>query len=157
MSESVAESVGGVHNSGYPPKCREAHLNLLTQDGRLEVRLDHHLDLHLGASDLTDQGDDAERQADVLGGAVLHQLKFAVRRDETDAALRLEFAQLHALVECAVVDGYGGLPVRWEEQTTRYKCNKLFKNANIVEFHGHIWNHHEKCIQTSTNMPGIGC
>ena len=23
-------------------------------------------------------------------------------------------------------------------------------------FHDHIWNHHEKCIQISTNMPGIG-
>ena len=23
----------------------------------------------------------------------------------------------------------------------------VVKNVNIVEFHGHIWNHHEKCIQ----------
>ena len=30
------------------------------------------------------------------------------------------------------------------------------KNVNILEFHGHIWNHHEKYIQQSTNMPGIG-
>ena len=30
------------------------------------------------------------------------------------------------------------------------------KNVNILEFHGHVWNHHEKCIQQSTNMPGIG-
>ena len=30
------------------------------------------------------------------------------------------------------------------------------KNVQIVEFHGHIWNHHEKCIQLSTNMPSIG-
>ena len=30
------------------------------------------------------------------------------------------------------------------------------KNVKIVEFHDHIWNHHEKCIQISTNMPGIG-
>ena len=30
------------------------------------------------------------------------------------------------------------------------------KNVKIVEFHGHIWNYHEKCIQMSTNMPGIG-
>ena len=32
---------------------------------------------------------------------------------------------------------------------------KCVKNVNIVEFHYHIWNHHEKCIQQSTNMPGI--
>ena len=25
-----------------------------------------------------------------------------------------------------------------------------------MELHDHIWNHHEKCIQISTNMPGIG-
>ena len=32
----------------------------------------------------------------------------------------------------------------------------LFKNVKIVEFHDHIWNHCEKFIQKSTNMPGIG-
>ena len=25
-----------------------------------------------------------------------------------------------------------------------------------MEFHDHIWNHNEKYIQISTNMPGIG-
>ena len=30
------------------------------------------------------------------------------------------------------------------------------KNVNIVEFHDHIWNHRGKCMQISTNMPGIG-
>ena len=30
------------------------------------------------------------------------------------------------------------------------------KNVNIVEFHDHIWNHHEKYIEISTNMPGFG-
>ena len=25
-----------------------------------------------------------------------------------------------------------------------------------MEFDEHIWNHHENCIQKSTNMPGIG-
>ena len=29
-------------------------------------------------------------------------------------------------------------------------------NVNIVEFHDRIWNHNEKCIQISTNMPRIG-
>ena len=32
----------------------------------------------------------------------------------------------------------------------------LVKNVKIVEFHSHIWNRHEKCIQISTNMPSIG-
>ena len=34
--------------------------------------------------------------------------------------------------------------------------SKIVKNLEIVEFHGHIRIHHEKCIQQSTNMPGIG-
>ena len=35
-------------------------------------------------------------------------------------------------------------------------CTKMVKKVKIVEFHDHIWNHHEKCIQISTNMPGSG-
>ena len=30
------------------------------------------------------------------------------------------------------------------------------KNVKIVECHDHIWNHHVKYIEISTNMPGIG-
>ena len=48
------------------------------------------------------------------------------------------------------------LTMRPHEQTTGLKYLKIFKNVNILEFHEHIWNHHEKCIQISTNMPGIG-
>ena len=33
---------------------------------------------------------------------------------------------------------------------------KFVKNVKMMEFHDHIWNHHEECIQISTNMPGIG-
>ena len=36
------------------------------------------------------------------------------------------------------------------------KCHKMFKNFKILEFRDYIWNHHEKCIQISTNMPSIG-
>ena len=32
----------------------------------------------------------------------------------------------------------------------------LVKNVNILEFHDHIWNNHEKYIEISTNMPVIG-
>ena len=42
------------------------------------------------------------------------------------------------------------------EQTTSTKYHKIVKNINILEFGDYIWNHHEKCIQISTNMPGIG-
>ena len=30
-----------------------------------------------------------------------------------------------------------------------------FLKVKIIEFHNHIRNHHEKCIQISTNMPGM--
>ena len=36
------------------------------------------------------------------------------------------------------------------------KLTTFVKNVKIVECHDHIWNHREKCIQMSTNMPGIG-
>ena len=36
------------------------------------------------------------------------------------------------------------------------KIKNVVKNVKIMEFHDYIWNHHEKCIQISTNMPGIG-
>ena len=43
------------------------------------------------------------------------------------------------------------------------ECRRQVKNVTnfvnffkIVEFHDHIWNYREKCIQISTNMPGIG-
>ena len=34
--------------------------------------------------------------------------------------------------------------------------DKRFRNVKIMEFGDYICNHHEKCIQISTNMPGIG-
>ena len=34
--------------------------------------------------------------------------------------------------------------------------SKFVKNIKILEFGHYIWNHCEKCIQISTNMPGIG-
>ena len=33
---------------------------------------------------------------------------------------------------------------------------KLSKNVNVLKFHDRIWNHYEKYIQMSPNMPGIG-
>ena len=33
---------------------------------------------------------------------------------------------------------------------------KVSKNIKILEFGDYIWNHNEKYIQMSTNMPGIG-
>ena len=36
------------------------------------------------------------------------------------------------------------------------KCHKIVKKVNILEFSDYIWNHHEKCIQISNNMPSIG-
>ena len=33
---------------------------------------------------------------------------------------------------------------------------QLQQTIRIVEFHDNFWNHHEKCIQISTNVPRIG-
>lgn len=48
----------------------DLHLDLLAQQRRLEVAFQHHLHLHLGAAHLTHQRYHAERQGDILGGAV---------------------------------------------------------------------------------------
>ena len=51
---------------------------------------------------------------------------------------------------------YACFPRGRRVQTTCHKFDKFGKkNVNILEFHGHIWIHHEKCIQKSTNMPSI--
>ena len=41
-------------------------------------------------------------------------------------------------------------------QTTGQKFHKIVKNVQILDFGDYIWNHHEKCIEISTNMPSIG-
>ena len=49
------------------------------------------------------------------------------------------------------------LPDIGQEEFPLFDRNYLAKcYLNILEFHEHIWNHHKKSIQKSTNMPGIG-
>ena len=49
------------------------------------------------------------------------------------------------------------LPRGMGEQTTGQTFHKIVKKVKILEIGDYIiWNHHEKCIQTSTNMPGVG-
>ena len=33
---------------------------------------------------------------------------------------------------------------------------RQLQNVKVIEFHYYIWNHRGKCIQISTNVPGIG-
>ena len=42
---------------------------------------------------------------------------------------------------------------RWQDN---WNLTKFVHFLKIVEFHDHIRNHDEKCIQLSTNMPSIG-
>ena len=41
---------------------------------------------------------------------------------------------------------------RWQLKNV----TNFVKNVKIVEIHDHIWNHYEKYIEISTNMPGVG-
>ena len=50
---------------------------------------------------------------------------------------------------CQVPYTYNAVLARAEERSK-------MSNNFILEFHDHIWYHHEKWIQISTNMPGIG-
>ena len=53
----------------------------------------------------------------------------------------------------AVINTYNaaGVSRRQHQNVTNF-----VKNVNILEFGSYIWNHYEKCIQKSPNMPGIG-
>ena len=55
--------------------------------------------LQSGAPHLIDDGEDSERQANALLAAVLHQLKFPIRRHKADHLLCVEAPQIHTLVE----------------------------------------------------------
>lgn len=69
MDNQYSTSIGHFKtNEGH--FCCTSHLYLLCQEGGLEVGLDHHLYLQLGAAHLTDQWDDAEGEDDVFSGAV---------------------------------------------------------------------------------------
>ena len=48
----------------------DPNFDLLGEERRLEVRLDHHLDLQLGPADLANQGNHPERKRNVFGRAV---------------------------------------------------------------------------------------
>ena len=45
---------------------------------------------------------------------------------------------------------------RLNKQTTSWTFYKSSKNSKFLNLVTIIWNHHEKCIQISTNMPDIG-
>ena len=66
--------------------------------------------LDFGGTDFAHDGVHSEWEVDVFDAAVAHHFEFAVRWHEGDGAVRVEFAQLDALVELAVFerDGAGG-------------------------------------------------
>ena len=45
---------------------------------------------------------------------------------------------------------------RREQMSQVNKFTKVSKMSTFWNLVTIIWNHHEKCIQISTNMPGIG-
>ena len=44
----------------------------------------------------------------------------------------------------------------WLKQVFIRYFTKIVKNLFYFKFHDHIWNHIEKCIEISINMPSIG-
>lgn len=79
------------------------HLHVAAKHLSTEVGFDGHLDFHSGASNFLDDGHDTEREIDIFGGSVFHELEFSVWWDERDGSVGVPLAQLHALVESAVV------------------------------------------------------
>ena len=88
---------GGVQRRG------DAHDDVGREQLRAVVGLDRHAVFNLGGADFAHDRVHLERQVDVLGGPVPHEFEFAVRRHKRDDPVRVEPAQLHALVELAVL------------------------------------------------------
>lgn len=100
-------------------RCGNTHLYFLCQERGFEVRFDDNFDLQLCAPNLSDQRNDPEGQDYVFSGAIPHELIIPVRRNETDAALRVELAETHTLIERAVVDGYGLFATATSDRETK--------------------------------------
>ncbi len=116
-------------------------LYFLCQERGFEVRFDDNFDLQLCAPNLSDQRNDPEGQDYVFSGAIPshtdvldrvrlergdrrklnwpHELIIPVRRNETDASLRVELAETHTLIERAVVDGYGLFATATSDRETK--------------------------------------
>ena len=103
----------------------KTNLDFLREQRRFEVGLDDQLTFHLLPPHFAHERDDAERQTDVLGRAVAHQVELAVGRNEADAVFGLELAQLDALVELAVVDRDERLPAATSSPTCAQPCNVM--------------------------------
>ena len=82
----------------------DVHLDIGGEQVRGKGGLDEDLVLHARLADFVDDGVDTEREVDVLGGAVLHQLKLTVGGHEGDCAVVVKATQLHALVELTVIE-----------------------------------------------------
>ena len=87
-------------------------------------------------SHFTHDSVDFEGQIDVLGAAVAHQLKLAVRRDEADGAVAVELRELHALMKLAVFERHAasfctrGFPCAGDVAYGTGVCTKLPDLAN---------------------------
>ena len=79
--------------------------------------------LDFRGADFSHDGVDFEGEIDVLGAAVAHQLELAVRRHEADGAVAVEFRELYALVELAVLERY-----------TPSRCSCCFTCAGDVAY-----------------------
>lgn len=86
---------------------RNAHYDICSEQLGAVLGADGDAVLDFGFVDFVDDGVDLERQVDVLGRAVAHELEFAVGRHERDHPICVEAPELHALVELAVFEGDG--------------------------------------------------
>ena len=84
--------------------CRDPHDHVRGEKLGPIVRPDGNTVLDLALTDLVHDRVHLERQVHVLRGPVPHQLELAVGRDEGDHPLAIELAQLHALVELAILE-----------------------------------------------------
>ena len=83
----------------------------------LEKRLESDFILDSGPAELLDVWSNLERQIDILGDAVGHQIKLPIRRDECDGSLFVKLAQLDTLVEFDVINSNSSVVFVFSLQT----------------------------------------
>ena len=85
-------------------RCRDTDDDVGSEEFRAVVRAYSDGVLDFRGADFPHNGMDFEGQIDVLRAAVPHQFELAIRWNEADGAVAVEFGELYALVELAVFE-----------------------------------------------------
>ena len=105
----------------------DLQLYVLSSHLLAEVGNEFDVDLQGGSRDLLIDGQNTERQVDVLRDTVFHQLELAIWRNEGNRTILIEATQTHATMEGAIIDFDSG-----SLATTTTLCLLLVGDEQLV-------------------------